>query len=302
MELIKLFFISCLMVFMSSNALGQEYIEPGETVTFTEVDGGDRNCRRGRVEGATERFNCRGSRFLGTVENPNEKRIRTRVALGNLNVTVGVPYYATVRLFKDIHINGSPDNLVPVQFSTIFDYRNFFLMAAAYTLDSTVYFRVTDRSTGKDVATHTLFETSRDGDQGLTDIAFGSERRFLTDLSGSFTLLLRRGREYRLTIELESMSQVPVLGRVETDSRVDLKSITISIDEDEIDALDEHDFNVQTSIANHDSAIRTQVGQHDSDIKALLTELQDGQQEIIRLLLTPHGRRESEQGDFPIKK
>ena len=43
---------------------------------------------------------------------------------------------------------------------------------------------------GEDVATHTLFETSRDGDQGFTDVALADERQVLNDTNGSFKVPL----------------------------------------------------------------------------------------------------------------
>jgi hypothetical protein len=288
----------------ASNVLAIDIVEPGESVTFTSVDGGDRNCRRGTVEGATEKLDCRNAKFGGTQESPDKNRVRARVRLGGAPpvATVGTPHYATVGLFKDIHISGAPDNFVPVQISTVFDYRNFFALGAAYLVSSTVSFRVTDLASGEDVATHTLFETARDGDQGFTDIAFGSERRVATDASGNFAVLLRRGRDYRLTIEIEALSQVVLnVGITESDSRVDLSSITVRIDEDDTEALDNHDVAIKEAISDHDAAISSQVSRHDADIKALLVDIKDGQQEIIRLLLTPQGRRESEQGDFPLK-
>ncbi len=120
---------------------------------------------------------------------------------------------------------------------------------------------------------------------------------------GPFGLPVLRGcgEDYRVEIQLQAMAQVLMVGAVEVDARAGWKSITVRIDEDEIDALAEHDAAVLSAIAAHDAAISAQLAQHDADIKALLLELREGQQEIIRLLLTPQGRRESGEDEFPLK-
>ena len=59
------------------------------------------------------------------------------------------------------------------------------------------------------------------------------------------------------------------------------------------ESLAAHDAAAAARLAAHDAAISAQLARHDADIKALLQQLRDGQLEIIRLLLTPEGRRSS---------
>ena len=113
--------------------------------------------------------------------------------------------------------------------------------------------------------------------------------------------MLRRGRSYRVVFSIEAMSQVPAVGAVLADGTADLKELTVKVDEDEVEELATHDGAVRSALAAHDAAVRAELSQHDSDIKALLADLSRRQEEIIRLLLTPQGRRTSDLGSFPIK-
>jgi len=282
-------------------------VSPGEEVELIDVDGGGVNCRKGTVDGWDLFGDCVGGGFFGTNANPgaNEVRARSNAGLSLLLFFTanGVPNYATAHIFKDILIEGGPpDTHVPVSISVVFDYRNFFFLGASHVASSSLSLHVIDLATGLPVASHTMFETERAGDQGFTDLALGDQRLVLVDSSSDLTVLLRRGREYRLVFELEVMSQVLAVGVVEADAFAEWKSITVRVDEDEVEQLTEHD-----------AAVRSELALHDADVKSLLDEVLDnqailraGQLEIIRLLHTPQGRRKSDLGacggspcDFP---
>ena len=52
-----------------------------------------------------------------------------------------------------------------------------------------------------------------------------------------------------------------------------------------------HDASIKSDLAAHDVRITDQLSAHDADIKALLTNVLANQEEIIKLLKTPQGRR-----------
>jgi len=280
-------------------------VAPGEEIELVDVDGGSRTCRRGTEDGGSDFLDCLVG-FLGTNAQPDDNFVRARslaaLTLLTFPTALGVPNYATARLFKDIEIvGGPPDTEVPVAISAVFDYKNFFFLGASYVASSSVTLQVVDLSTGLPVATQTLFETSRDGDQGFTDVALADQRLVIPGASADLSVLLRRGRQYRLVFELEVMSQVLAVGIVEADASATWQSITVRVDEDEVEQLADHDSAVRSELAAHDTAVRSELATHDADIKALLAEITRRQEETIRLLLTPQGRRESDLGSFPLK-
>jgi len=286
-------------------------LAPGQEVTLTSPDGGGRICRRGTSGGIFEPEDCAAGAFIGTNTNVGSGVMRGRVHQGTVILPTGIPYYATGLLYANFSLEGPAGNFVPVQISATADYRNLFALAAAYLVKSGVSVNVVDRQTGETIASRELVGTSRDGDQGITDVSFADERQVIEDATVGFTVLLRRGGDYRVEMQLEAMAQALVVGATEVDARADWRSVTVRVDEDEIDALDQHDAAVKAAIAAHDAAISAQLAQHDAaisgqlsqhdaDIKALLTDLRAGQKEIIRLLLTPPGRRQSGGQDFPL--
>jgi hypothetical protein len=79
-----------------------------------------------------------------------------------------------------------------------------------------------------------------------------------------------------------------------------IRYVRVQADEDEFAKIVEvkaslttHDADIKANLATHDTDISADLAAHDADIKALLMNLQAGQLEIIRLLLTPQGRRSS---------
>lgn len=289
-------------------------LAPGEEQVLTSVDGGGTTCRRGRREGGTSFFDCLGSGTAGTNADPGDRFVRARSHASltplSFGTAAGIPNYATARLYKDIEIaGGPPDAHVLAEVAARFDYENFFFLGASYVAASSVTLQVIDLESGEPVATTTLFETSRDGDQGFTDVALADQRLVIPGASGDLHVLLQRGHSYRLLFELEVMSQVLAVGLVEADASATLTSLTVRVDEDELEALADHDDGVRTALSLHDTAVRDELATHDADVKALLLEVLAGQdelkanqREIIRLLLTPQGQRASDviDGDWPL--
>jgi hypothetical protein len=280
-------------------------VPPGGDTVLMDVDGGGVDCRRGTFDGVDSFPDCVLGGFTGTSADPggNSVRARSRAALSGPEIltAIGIPGYATAHLYKDIVVDGPPGTHVPVEISALFDYKNLFLLAAAYTASSSLSLYVIDLHTGLPVASKTMFETNRDGDQGFTDIAASDQRLVLVDSSSDLKVLLRRGRDYRIVFELEVMSQVLAVGFVEGDATAELKKLTVRVDEDDVEQLADHDDAVRSELADHDYAVRTELATHDGDIKELLqevledlAELRANQYEIVRLLNTPQGQRSSD--------
>jgi hypothetical protein len=288
----------------SAPAPAAELLPPGGERILTSVDGGSSTCRRGTQEGGSTFFDCLGSGTLGTHADPGDNFVRARSHASltplSFGTAIGIPNYATARLYRDVEVAGGPtDGYVPVEISALFDYKNFFFLGAAYVASSGVSLQVVDLASGAPVASATLFQTDRDGDQGFTDVALANQRLVVPGASGDLRVLLKRGRTYRLVFELEVMSQVLAVGVVEADASATLTSLTVRVDEDELEEL-----------VLHDGAVRSQLATHDLEVKALLAELREGQEElkanqreIIRLLLTPQGQRESQVigGEWPLR-
>jgi hypothetical protein len=185
-----------------------------------------------------------------------------------------------------------------------YDLRTFLGGGAAYAANTLLVMTVSDISDPgeSEIASLTLWDSNRQGDQGVTDITLGRERHIFNNNVASLDVTLGRGRHYRVRLAAQGSGTVLALANKVAITQARIDYIRVQIDEDEVELLIDHDNNVLSAIANHDAAIGAQVSQHDADIKALLNDIKDGQEEIIRLLLTPHGRRKSELGSFPLKK
>ena len=281
----------------------QVAISPGGERTVNTFQDGGVACRVG-----TEDRECLFSLgFNGTEVDISASKVSTHSRFAVTGIP-GIPRYANATLFKTISIDGPPDTHVPVAVSVTFDYENNMLGAAGFSAGSTISLAIRDRETGKFVASQTLFESGLDGGIGVSvppsgDVA--QERHVLSNFVGNMLVLLRRGREYGIRLELESMIQGTV-GSGDSRANATWKSLTVRVDEDEggelAQQLADHDQAMRLQLAEHDSVVRDELAAHDADIKGLLTGIKDGQQEIIRLLLTPQGQRESAGSSFPIKK
>lgn len=249
-------------------------VAPGQGHAFTNADGGFVECRANRsnrtcgsfglVRPLQARFSRSGRSFDVSAKTP-------------LNTGLGLPWIASAGIFNDFSIPG-PGTLVPVRVSVTYDYESQLLGAAAYAVSSEMQLTLADITAGApgvQVGSTTLSSRERTGDQGFTDVSAGGQVDTLLRESGSLSLLLLRGRTYRITVAGSATAAALLVGDPSAALSAKWTQLGVHVDEDEFEALVDHDANMERLLRRHDS-----------DIKA-------GQAEIIRLLLTPQGRRSS---------
>ena len=280
-------------------------VAPGATHIFPTPDGGETECR---IDVLAVACGFPQVRFSGTDFDAVTKEV-TAVFYPVVG-TFGEANHASASLYNDFIVSDSvitsrsSDGVILAHISAGFDYNAFLLGAAAYTVDAElnlVISDVTDGAPGVPIASHTLATRDRSGDQGLTDISAGGQSVVLTNEGGGFTVLVRRGHTYRITFQATAYGAALILGRPSSDVTAKLKSLHVTLEEDEVEQLAMHDDAIRSDLAAHDATIQAQVSQHDADIKDLLRDLRERQEHIIQLLLTPQGRRESYLGSFPLK-
>ncbi|HET9361416.1 MAG TPA: hypothetical protein VFO58_16805 [Vicinamibacterales bacterium] len=292
------FFI--LALFYPQPCAAQVTINPGGTANITTATGSGVACRIG-----DEPRSCNLSRFSGTEVSPGTNTVHA--VYDQQAPTIGEANYAAARLHADIELAGPPNSVVDVQIATTFDFDGAVSGAGAYKTTASASLHVTDitGSTALPVASHTLFQQERSGDQGPSpSIDVAGESQTLRNDASTFRVTLRRGRTYRLTFEAQVLGEALVVGAVSSEARATWIRSAVTVDEDEADLLSIHDTAIQTALAAHDDAVRTELAQHDADIKQELAEIRERLDdtnallnEIKQLLLTPQGRREG----FPIK-
>jgi hypothetical protein len=202
--------------------------------------------------------------------------------------------------------------------------------SAAYAANTLLSMTLTDISDPNEafIASVTLWDGNRQGDQGLTDISAGAEHHVATGEVGQLETVLTRGRRYRVRIAAQGSGSMLILGDVLAKTEAVVHYLRVQAAPDVFTRLDTHDAQVQSALAAHDSGIKQVIAahdlqvqqalaahdagikaalaQHDQDIKALLRDIHATQREIIRLLLTPEGRRsttfcDSGHCSFPIR-
>lgn len=156
--------------------------------------------------------------------------------------------------------------------------------SAAYAANSLLTATLTDISDPNEayLSSLTLWDRNRQGDQGVTDIAGGAEHHVFSGEVGHLSAVLARGRSYKVRIAAQGSGAMLILGDVVARAEAFVQYVRVQADEDEFEALQ-----------LHQQAMQQQVSSHDTDIKALLADVQAAQMEIIRLLLTAQGKRES---------
>jgi len=287
-----------LVLFTPLIALAYPNINPGETLNFSQADGGVDECRRGvktindppSSGPQTQPISCQNSFQGETIANPGENKVETSARTNAIDGTIGIPFYASARVYNDFFIPGTPGTVVEVQFNIDYDFSANMASGGMYTIGNTLSLRIQDRTFGTFVASHELEGMQRSGDQGLTDIGLSQERAAFEGQKGQFTVKLRRGGLYRVHFELESAVLTFIIGLMRADAVAKWNNLSVTIEEDEVELL-----------TTHDNAVRSELKTHDEDIKDMLTGLKERQEEIIRLLLTPQGRRNSDLGSFPLK-
>jgi len=287
---------------IASAQLAQIVINPGGERTISTFGNAGVACRVGNAD-----RECRAVLgFGGTDVDTSERKVSTDTAYQSTFGLPGVPRYASATLFRVIRIDGPPNSHVLAAISATFDYEDNMTGGAGFSAGSSLSLVIRDRETGEFVASQTLFESGLDGGIGVSvppSANVAQERHVLSNSVGNMLVLLRRGRGYAIRFELESMVQGTV-GVVDLFADATLKSITVRVDEDEegdlAQQLAEHDQAIRLQLAEHDSIIRDELAAHDSEIKELLREisanqddLKAAQLEIIRLLNTPQGQRNS---------
>ena len=299
--------LSFVGIALSLGAYAGPDVGPGQTVEFITADGGMVECRILDIsKSCSTGYRWRNASFGITSVIPGANRI---IAVVDPIVPIGFtnPSYAISSIYNDFQLTPRPGgmlDLVDVQISITWDYFALLVGDAAYDTSVSLFLKVADVTNGGPgvlITTQTLYSQDRSGDQGFTDVSIGSESALLYDENSHVGVKLRTGRTYRITFEVRSAISVLLVGEPGAMANANWTNLSVSVDEDEYDRLLEHDDAISQQILAHDVTISTQVSQHDADIKVLLAELKEGQEEIMRLLLTPQGRRESDQGDWPLK-
>ena len=292
MSAMKLLGLITLLIISPSALLAQSSVSPGGAITVSVPSGSNTECRIADVSTPCI------LRFAGTAAAGNTVRAAYNQTLPNISV----PNYAAASVYGDFVLSGPPGSFVDVQISTKFDFDGSLFGGGAYKSAATATLHVSDITGGGDtpVASHTLFEQERSGDQGFTDVSAGSEVQILRGDVSALTVTLKRGRTYRLTFEVEVLGEALIVGKTIADATATWHGSIVRVDEDEVDLLAEHDTRVHTTLA----ALSGQLATHDEDVKRELAEIKDmldeqrqQLEEIKRLLLTPQGRREG----FPLR-
>jgi hypothetical protein len=293
---IRPFALAMLLSALPSMLLAQQTVAPGGAITISQPSGSDTSCRIAAVSTLCV------ARFANTAAVGNTVTAHYDQLLPNISV----PNYAAASLFADFVLSGPPGSFVDVQISTKFDFDGELFGGGAYKSAASLSLHIADVTGGANtaVASHTLFEQERSGDQGFTDVSSGSEVQVVPDGVSAFTAKLKRGRTYRLTFEVEVLGEALVVGKTIASATATWQHSIVRADEDEVDLLSAHDSAIQAALTAHDLAVRTQLATHDADIKQELAEIKqklDEQkallEEIKKLLLTPQGRRDG----FPIR-
>ncbi len=217
----------------------------------------------------------------------------------------GIPHYASSQIYKDITIADPAGNggVVEVQITANFDWEGGILGYLNYDASFSIGVDVEDIS-GSILGSATFVEKNRTGDQGVTDIAFGASGYDGNGDTGHFIIKLERGQTYRIYFKTEAYG-APLVSAITSEVRARLNYIGVLMEPDDqqevLEALALHDLEIKDQLVLHDSEIKSQVDQHDLDIKARLDEIEakldiltERQLEVIRLLHTAEGQRESE--------
>jgi hypothetical protein len=271
--------ILCLSLFLATpgSASAAPEIAPGATRNFSTPDGGETECR---IDSLSVNCGFPTLRFSGTDFDTGAKEV---YAVFEPTVgTFGEANHASASIFNDFTVTESSltppgsGGVIPAHISVGFDYRAFLLGSAAYTVEgelNLVVSDVTDGAPGVPVASLVLATRDRSGDQGLTDIGSGGQSVVLQNEGNGFTILVRRGHTYRITFQATAYGAALLVGRPSSDVTAKRNQLRVTLDEDEVELLMQHDTDIKDAIASHDH-----------DVKQLLFE-------VIRHLHTPPGRR-----------
>lgn len=228
---------------------------------------------------------------------------------------LSVPHYATSWVYKDIVIEDASlqGNPVLVQIAPTYSWEGGFFGLGNYEGRISLSIEV-ENSAGKTIGSFDLVERDRSGDItiGLELPSEGTSAYDRNVDTNHFQIMLERGETYRIYFKAEAHA-APLISGVESSIRAKLESIAITVPTDSAEQLAVHDADIKNAIAQHDekisgeiashdqniaalvtqhdSAIADQLSLHDAEIKELLRQIVANQEETIKLLKTPEGKR-----------
>jgi hypothetical protein len=231
------------------------YVTLGGSDPGSAADGGGVSCA---IAGLG--VSCLLPEYLFSTANPGDNFVRAR---HNRNSGSGLaePHVATARIYDDFRIPGPPDSFVPVLFSVTYDLYLSLVGSAAYECSGELSLIVEDVTDATPIAvgSASLFRQDRSGDQGFTDITTGREVYQKSGEAGSLSLLLRRGRTYRVWFQVEVMGEQFVVGNTDNLVEATRRRLVVSVDEDEVEQLDRIEAKIDAIAAQIALIQRTQL-------------------------------------------
>jgi outer membrane murein-binding lipoprotein Lpp len=231
-------------------SIAQVPVDTGDTIEFTQGDGGAVECR---IDSAVQV--CTDAAFAGTVFDATGRSVSAVV--DQATAGAGAGNYAAASVYNDFTVAGVATSLVEAQVSATFDWAGSILSAVPYEGELLLNLTVSDITGGAPgvaVATHTLFRQSRSGDQGVGGDTPSPESQIVSGANSSFIVKLRRGQTYRLAFQAVALGETLIEGAVQASAGAAWSSLSVSLEEDEAALLE---------------ALAAQVGVIDPKIDAL---------------------------------
>jgi hypothetical protein len=291
---LALLFGAVLLLAQPAPANAAPEVAPGETLVFSAPDGGSRECRIQSFSFSPG--DCDFPRWsVPPTLIPPAPRMSTDFDVGArtvqaffqpiLPLDLSEDNHASATIFNEFTVAGS-EGEVAAEISVTFDFDGFLAGSFAYVVEaglSLVLSDVTAGAPGVVIDSLPLLEKDRSGDQGFTDVALGGAAFVELGEGGGIKALLRRGNTYRIGFQAFARGASLLVGTPGAKAVATWSDLRVTLDEDEVQLLGEHD-----------EAIQSQIADHDRDINERLDVIDARQKEIIRLLNTPQGQRSSD--------
>jgi hypothetical protein len=193
-------------------------VEPGETVTFTTAHGGSISCANVELFAATlplpanDPSHCALPRYLGSLTHVTPGSNTTAAASAMLFAGALLPGTASSFVYNQFTVasdhrhdsagsrrRGSP---VTADLAIVYDYVTQLGGLALYRHESSLTLRIEDITAGLPVGAKELESHDVSGDQGVTDVAFGTVIVPVDDGTDTVRVTLTRGHTYRIYFEL----------------------------------------------------------------------------------------------------
>lgn len=244
----------------------------------------------------------------------------------NITDVFGAPFYSTAGVYNEFTVD-DPDGegrLIDIQVSMVYDVDGAVVGLGAFDAGFGATLEIEEVGSGSPRIVGSMELMSRDFNSGQ-GLELGLEAGWTTmDANGdsaSFALTVQRGRIYRIWLKAEAYGAPWVITEFETSVRAAWHELTLAVaPEDDVadliaqhDAdmkevvselatqLETHDLNIDGDLMTHDATIQSQLAQHDEDIKAKLDGIEgkidiltERQLEIIRIMHTPEGQRQTD--------